>query len=538
MSGGQAIVLRPAAQESLDGITCGDGEERCFIFTEFAQIGLFLPASVKKRHPENNLLLGWEYTALLPPDLYSIVYVKKGVPGVCCAIPDAKLSLEDYPKASKSPRDPETAAGFASRKDLRLVLRPQAFRFFWYGLHEPLLVPGAWPTARQVMMDGYQLQPEARDALAGKLAAIPVDLSTAWLTALRASLQRRYWPSAAGAMPLPTADAPPPAANAPPSAADAPSHAAVPSVAEGSEMMRQLAGLSGRERAQVIEHLLESMPVAADLISYDDPVSDILTVAGVFRVRAERDTPPDIMFAPDGGDRHFMRLLDGSMWAYDLDSIVRLSDDEAGAPRFGYSRILQVIARGGPGVQALASQPAGVSVPSPRPAWAEPLARWYSSLPCDDVRLYHQAEPIVGRWHALNTRQFWAHHECRVWQFVEPRVMEYKPHYLEELHELLYGGGDSCASVLRCNRYTTFSSSLLASGWQALGFGNDMSQNPPGDLMESGTWDLGGFGSEAATPSAVRALLPFYEAMRQRQKAHENIFAPGSQFGPPIELQL
>ena len=62
---------------SLRGVTCGDGDARCYLLSEFAQLGKFLPTSVQSRDPNNKLLISWEYLKLLPPAYYSIVYARK-----------------------------------------------------------------------------------------------------------------------------------------------------------------------------------------------------------------------------------------------------------------------------------------------------------------------------------------------------------------------------------------------------------------------------------------------------------------------------
>ena len=78
----QETILGHAEQQSLDGVTCGEGDERCFLLSDFAQLGLFLPTSVKKRDDKNNLLIDWSYLKLVPPDWYSIVFQLKASPGV------------------------------------------------------------------------------------------------------------------------------------------------------------------------------------------------------------------------------------------------------------------------------------------------------------------------------------------------------------------------------------------------------------------------------------------------------------------------
>ena len=292
------------------------------------------------------------------------------------------------------------------------------------------------------------------------------------------------------------------------------------------QLMLQLTRLSIHDRAEIIQRLLESMPAAADpdAPGGDDPVSRSLTAAtGTFRVRAERDTPPDIRFDGDSDNAHWMRLLDGSMWAYDFDSIVRLSDTSEGRPQFGFTRILQIIAKvpacGAASSPALTSQPAEVTVLSAQPPWAEPLARWYSETDSQrgfEVPCYPHCTPILTRYR-YGGLQFWSEVECRIWQFSEPRVKP-EPQTLWKLHDVLVGGYQPRDTRMRGDFYTTFSSSLLVSGWQALGFGNE--------AVSYMNWDLYELGCDASA-STVQALLPFYEAMRQRQKARGHIVADG-----------
>jgi hypothetical protein len=148
MTGKDDHVLNRAAESTLIGITSGENEERCYLLAEYEQLGRFLPSSIK-RDTENPLLPRWDFMKLLPTlEWWSVVFEQKDSPGTYRVVPDSKLSLEDYPAASRSKKDPETLAGFATRKDLRIVLKPQAFRFFWYGLHEPLASAGVPRAAR------------------------------------------------------------------------------------------------------------------------------------------------------------------------------------------------------------------------------------------------------------------------------------------------------------------------------------------------------------------------------------------------------
>jgi hypothetical protein len=190
----QEFTLNRAEQTTLEGFSCGAGEERWYVLAAYEDVGRFLPASVKRRDPDAACLPLWDYVKVLPIEWYSIVYELKAMPGVYRAVPDAKLSLEGYPAASRSRKDAETAAGFATRTDLRLALRPQALRFFWLGLHEPMLETGAWPTTRVVWTHGYRLSHATRTALLAKLTPVPP--AAAWLPAMRAALERRHWPAA------------------------------------------------------------------------------------------------------------------------------------------------------------------------------------------------------------------------------------------------------------------------------------------------------------------------------------------------------
>ena len=492
VNGSQESVLSRAAQETLINITCGDGEQRCFVLTEFAQLGLFLPTSIKKRDSENNLLISWDYLRLVPPDWYSIAFVVKGG-GTFRAVPDAKLSLEDYPKASRSSRDPETADGFATRKDLRLVLRPQALRFFWYGLHEPLVGPNAWPSARAVMMDGFVLKPDIRAALAAKLSSIRADRDTPWLSELRATLSRRHWPS------------------------DVPQQAAEPPDDASPSLLQRALQLPQTECVNLVAALLAQLDVTvadegtkglgSTHVFRASVVGDILDAADAFRERSERTMAPDVHVMPDersGQSREV--LFDGSVWAYDLDSATQVGDG-----KFGFTRILQIVRRCTPGCTTFPA-PAHVTVHthmdmvapqgSPAPQWAEGLMESATSYHPRDGRYQ---SPITQRWHDTLRHQrsvgkFWAEHECRVWQFSSPRSVTEGVCDMNDLHWFLVGE----------DRMKTFSSSLCKHAAQVLRLDDSEPCSTDDGIWELGTWDVG---------SEVRALLPFYEPMRQATRA-------------------
>lgn len=195
VQGKDEFTLRCAEQESLDGITCGEGEDRWYVLAAYEDVGRFLPLSVKRRDPDAPSLPLWNYVKVLPIEWFSLVYEVMDTPGKFRAVPDEKMSLEGYPAASRSKKDPDTKAGFATRENLRLALRPQAFRFYWFGVHEPMLEAGAWPTTRTAWSGGYRLSHETRTALLTKLTAVPA--TAAWLPDMRKTLEQRHWPSAA-----------------------------------------------------------------------------------------------------------------------------------------------------------------------------------------------------------------------------------------------------------------------------------------------------------------------------------------------------
>ena len=471
-----------ASAEQLDGISCGDGEQRLYIISDAhlndGQIARYFPARTN-RETNCNHLISWELLKLVPPAFYIVAFTDTSS-GKLRAVSEAKRSLDGYPQAG-GPSDPEKKAGFTKKSDLRLVLRPTAIRFFQLGLHEPLRVANAWPSARDVMMDGYRLQPAARAALAAKLSAIPVDPSTAWHKELRATLARRHWPAEASlaAAPPPPDDAPPAAA-----AADAP-----PPAAEAPAPVEQ--------RAVQVERVLTHAPMAG----HDDPertISDTLLVADTYRARVERATRPDISLRADEFCPQ-RPLLYGCMWAYDLDSTVLLDDVGEDAPSLGFGRILQISPTCGPVEPA---DPPEVTVRSPHPPWADALASWY----CKSFRFPGERTPIVHAYECLRGDAFWRMHECREWQLSVPVVMD-SPCHLCELHDLLTGG------LLGRLYYTVLSSSLQVSAWEMLGFGDDPAVQPVDALYESGT-----YGQGDQWHAKLRGLLPFYESMRKRER--------------------
>merc|ERR1711971_1139087 len=98
------------------------------------------------------------------------------------------------------------------------------------------------------------------------------------------------------------------------------------------------------------------------------------------------------------------------------------------------------------------------------PGWARSLARWCDSADClASYGSRYIAPPIYLRYRAMSSEFFWQMHECRTWQFIEPREWTsiFEGQDLHILHDFLSGG----------ENFNTFSTSLCASGWQALGWG-------------------------------------------------------------------
>ena len=171
------------------GVACGEGEARCYVLAEVNDIALFLPKSIVREL--NCTLMSWELLKLVPPEWYVIVF-KDRATGLYRAVPESKLAVDGYPPAVAKANDPEHAAGFTNKKELRLVLYPNAFRFFWGRVHETL--KPIWPTARQIMSRGYVLPIEARGALGAMIDVVaPAGGEQAWCATFRQVLRDRHW---------------------------------------------------------------------------------------------------------------------------------------------------------------------------------------------------------------------------------------------------------------------------------------------------------------------------------------------------------
>jgi len=193
--------MQRAGAELFDGtVACDDGERRAYLLLEVETISEFFARSVT-RERENSLLISWDFIRLLSPDWYTIVF-KLSCPQLRFrAVPDSMLSLEGYPAASRSPKDPERQKGFTSQKELRLVLYPNALRFFWGGLFVPLREAGVWPTPRQILQQGWGIPAAAWSALSARVDRLgqSAESEPAWLPGMRADLLLRYQPAAVAA---------------------------------------------------------------------------------------------------------------------------------------------------------------------------------------------------------------------------------------------------------------------------------------------------------------------------------------------------
>lgn len=189
----KGATLFRAQPADFEGISfAADGESRAYLLTEPQHLSLFFPSGLT-RDRNKPLLPDWNFVKLLPPSWYSIVFTLAGQPGRFRAVSAAKLTVDGYPAAGKQ-GDAERAAGFTGGDALRLLVLPHALRFFWAGLHEPLRVEGAWPTAPQVLMRGFVLAPEARAALGAKLDVVaPEGAEDAWCVSFRSTVRERHW---------------------------------------------------------------------------------------------------------------------------------------------------------------------------------------------------------------------------------------------------------------------------------------------------------------------------------------------------------
>lgn len=191
----QYTMTRRQASDFEAGVTCDDGEWRCFLVEQKDMLHSIVARAEGSRHAKNPLLLEWNVLRLLPPSYYHIVFIRSSGSVAYAAIPEDALPIDGYPSVPANGHALRSA-GFNDIKQLRLVLYPPAWRFFELGLHEPLLAPGAWPTSTMVKQSGYELTSSPRDALQSKLTvACPVvGAAESWCPALWDALRTRHWP--------------------------------------------------------------------------------------------------------------------------------------------------------------------------------------------------------------------------------------------------------------------------------------------------------------------------------------------------------
>ena len=174
----------------LFGCACdAEGENRAYILTNKDQLSRFLPSAVT-RDKKSPLLMNWDFLKLLPAACYVLVFPLRTQSRFQALLSEATYVLDSYPSPSSKADDPERISGFVNREALRLLLYPDALRFFWAGLHEPLLAEGAWPSARAVMQSGFVLRPGVRNALAAKLATVAASAAR-----LHHMVRERHWPT-------------------------------------------------------------------------------------------------------------------------------------------------------------------------------------------------------------------------------------------------------------------------------------------------------------------------------------------------------
>ena len=120
------VKLRRLDCSMVDGIDDWEGD--AFLITEPAQLSLFLPKRMT-RQPKLPLLLNWKFVKLLPLDWYRLVFPLSWQPERYRTAAASKLRLDGYPQAATK-GDDDTSAGFRSANDLRIMLSPNALRFF------------------------------------------------------------------------------------------------------------------------------------------------------------------------------------------------------------------------------------------------------------------------------------------------------------------------------------------------------------------------------------------------------------------------
>ena len=298
-------------------------------------------------------------------------------------------------------------AGFTSQKDLRVVLYPNALRFFWAGLHEPLRAAGAWPSARQVLQSGFVLEPDVRNSLAAKLGALVAPRDATWPHVIRSVMRVRHWPA---------------------------SEEVSASGARGN--VNSLLDLPRVERLQVLAEALEDLCDArpdAELLQispehYSDVGEGNETAPQMILLRSmvryvectRQSSPPDVLH----DDLH---CDCPSVWAYDLDSITLIQQpDKDGWAQYGFTRILEVAPVSSHALQEGVTR---YSASSSIPAWgcalmasAADVYDWDAD-DWDQLRTHYRPSKTMGvlkKWIELTNKRSLCRnrHECRCWQLL------------------------------------------------------------------------------------------------------------------------
>ena len=374
-----------------ESVQCGSGEQRGYLLTEPDQLSHFLPSDVTRDRGGNSLLPSWDFVKLLPPAFYVLVFELSASPGTYSAVPEHKLSLDGYPQVRAG--DPEKAAGFYSHKALRIVLRPNAFRFFWAAIHEPLRAEGVWPTARQVMESGFALGAASRTAIEAKLAAISPAAGCPlhpWLQALRAAVIGRHFPQPVAPTPeVPASDMRMP---------------------DDSSIASHLSSLPIHRWTAVLDQMASQLPDVDVTLAecVDHPSWGLPDILQKLEERADAiceqpcGLPPDVV--PSGAYSAACR-------AYELESLTQIAEGQ-----FGFTRILHIPSEAG---EAGNPYPNVTSIENP--SWEAAVKHYYEP----HYNVSHPP-PWAPEWHFCPQHSSERQTECnrehsqssgRVWQF-------------------------------------------------------------------------------------------------------------------------
>jgi hypothetical protein len=146
---------------------------------------------------------------------------------------------------------------------------------------------GAWPTTRELWVDGHELKVAVRNALSDKLDAIPAGSDVpAWLADLRTTLERRHWPVAAA----PAAAAPAAAAPAAVQAA-ASDDAAVRAATAAREELAAAAEAHAASLAKLAAHAAAEAQAAARAAAKVRAASAVVRCAACGGARGAENAP-------------------------------------------------------------------------------------------------------------------------------------------------------------------------------------------------------------------------------------------------------